>query len=222
MNMRLIVLGMLLVLLNAPGLAAQVRGAYHDDRGEHYSAMPAKKPKLLHASTADCPEGSEHLKQVVTLQATVGSDGTVTDVKLISAQASPVDEAAIEAVRKSTFAPATLNGKQVQGNAMVWVAFRGDGSPGVILEKVERPPVPMYTPDPAYTEEARENHFRGEVMVRVLVTADGKAADVAAWSPVPYGMDNEAVKAVREFTFKPATQNDVPVPMQMTIAVNFR
>jgi protein TonB len=37
-----------------------------------------------------------------------------------------------------------------------------------------------------------------------------------------YGLDEEAVAAVNQYRFKPAMQNGGPVPVKLTVEVNFR
>lgn len=156
--MRLVALGLTVVLATPAMINAQAVGAYHDDRGIHVPVAETA-PKLLNASTAACPIGAEHLKHVVTLRASIDADGAVTDVKLISAKSSIVDTAAIEAVKHSTFTRGTVNGNPTLKHRLIWVAFRGDGSPGVLLDPVERAPVPLSSPQALSTDLARKNHF---------------------------------------------------------------
>lgn len=66
-------------------------------------------------STAGAPD-SRHVR----LEVEVGPDGNVLSVKIITSSGDPtIDNAAVEAARKSTYAPATLNGLPVHGTCVL-------------------------------------------------------------------------------------------------------
>jgi len=82
-------------------------------------------PRLLSlAAMSGSGDASHHVR----LEVTVGPDGNVTDVHvLVSSGDAALDAAAMEAVRKSTFAPATLNGLPVHGTCIVDVPAASAG-----------------------------------------------------------------------------------------------
>lgn len=82
-------------------------------------------------------------------------------------------------------------------------------------------PIAIYSPDPPYTEQAREAKFQGDVVLSIVVLADGSVADVQIVKPLGLGLDQSAVKAVKTWKFKPGTRNGVPVAVQMMIDVTF-
>lgn len=82
-------------------------------------------------------------------------------------------------------------------------------------------PVPIYSPDPPYTEQAREAKFQGDVVLSIVVLADGSVADVQVVKPLGLGLDESAVKQVRTWKFKPGMRNGSPVPVRMLIDVTF-
>jgi periplasmic protein TonB len=61
-----------------------------------------------------------------------------------------------------------------------------------------------YCPDPAYSEEARQQKLQGTVAMRVLVGADGRVKDVQLKRRLGLGLDENAVQAVRSWQFIPA------------------
>ena len=65
-------------------------------------------------------------------------------------------------------------------------------------------PVCVYCPDPKYSDEAREAKVQGMVTLRVLVGADGRAAEVRLVRGLGMGLDERAEQAVRTWHFTPA------------------
>jgi len=83
-------------------------------------------------------------------------------------------------------------------------------------------PVPIYRPDPNYSEDARKARFQGTVTLQTIVRKDGSVEVVGVVRSPGYGLDQEAVKTVRQWRFRPGTQNGEPVDIRLAIEVNFR
>jgi periplasmic protein TonB len=83
-------------------------------------------------------------------------------------------------------------------------------------------PVPIYTVEPEFSEEARKAKFAGVVVVYLQVGADGLPSHVRPYKGVGMGLDDKAVEAVRQYRFKPAMENGKPVPVEMYVEVNFQ
>jgi TonB family protein len=79
----------------------------------------------------------------------------------------------------------------------------------------------VYAPAPAYTRAARKAKVKGVVTMSVTVNTKGLAQDVTLDEKLGYGLDEKAVKAVKEWKFRPATRDGVPVPVRLVIRVNF-
>lgn len=84
------------------------------------------------------------------------------------------------------------------------------------------PPVPVYTVDPPYSIYARKRKIQGEVFVQIIVDSSGLPRNVEVVRPIGYGLDQSAVETVRQFRFRPAMKDGKPVPVYMTVAINFR
>jgi protein TonB len=65
-------------------------------------------------------------------------------------------------------------------------------------------PVCDICPFPVYTDEARHVKVQGTVTLRVLVGANGKAAQIRVVRGVGYGLDDRAIETVRGWKFTPA------------------
>jgi TonB family protein len=84
-------------------------------------------------------------------------------------------------------------------------------------------PMLLYRVEPSYSEQARALKVAGRVTLSVTVDTDGLAKNIQVTQALGYGLDEQAVEAVMEWKFKPATnQAGLPVPIRAQIQVNFR
>jgi len=83
-------------------------------------------------------------------------------------------------------------------------------------------PVPIYKPEPAYSEEARKAKYQGTVVLWIVVDASGGVTDCKVVKPLGLGLDEKAVETVRTWKFKPAMKNGTPVPVRVLVEVSFR
>jgi TonB family protein len=91
----------------------------------------------------------------------------------------------------------------------------------------------IFAPDPEFTDKARRKKLGGMLVVSLTVDAAGKPQDVHVsrsmaeglskkLRPIALGLDENAVKAVKEYRFEPATFQGKPVPVETAVEVNFR
>jgi periplasmic protein TonB len=83
-------------------------------------------------------------------------------------------------------------------------------------------PVVIYSVDPEFSEEARKAKFSGNVEVYLWVDENGNPSHIKVARGVGMGLDEKAIEAVRQYKFKPATQNGKPVKVDLYIDVNFQ
>lgn len=88
----------------------------------------------------------------------------------------------------------------------------GDVKAPVLINRVE----------PIYPEEARKARIMGIVIVEAMVSEDGVVKNVKVIKPLPFGLDQAAVDAVKQWTFKPATLDGKPVAVLFNLTVNFK
>jgi protein TonB len=82
-------------------------------------------------------------------------------------------------------------------------------------------PVIIYQPEPEFSEEARKAKFQGVVTVSIVVDAQGRPQNVHVTRGVGMGLDEKAMEAVRQYRFKPGTENGKPVATYLNVEVNF-
>jgi TonB family protein len=83
-------------------------------------------------------------------------------------------------------------------------------------------PVPIFKPEPEYSEEARKAKFQGTVVLFIVVDEKGNARDLKVIRPLGLGLDQKAIEAVAKWKFRPGMKDGHAVPVQATIEVNFR
>jgi TonB family protein len=80
----------------------------------------------------------------------------------------------------------------------------------------------IYCPSPQYSDAARKVKFMGTVILDVTVAEDGRATDIRVLKGVPFGLNERAIRAVNEWTFRPAVSGDRPVAVRVPIETTFR
>lgn len=78
-------------------------------------------------------------------------------------------------------------------------------------------------PDPSFTLAARANDTQGVVILRLIVTPEGRAAKVRLVRGLPDGLSTEAIRVVSRWEFEPARDaQGKAVPAWVTVEVVFR
>jgi periplasmic protein TonB len=83
-------------------------------------------------------------------------------------------------------------------------------------------PIPIFQPEPEYSEEARKAKWQGTVMLSLVVDESGKAVGIKVTKSLGLGLDEKAIEAVQKWRFKPGTKDGKPVPVIASVEVNFR
>lgn len=80
----------------------------------------------------------------------------------------------------------------------------------------------IHTANPEFTEAARRDQAQGVVTVSLIIDAQGIPQNVKVEKSFRPDLDANAIVAVKQYRFQPATKNGVPVPVLMKININFR
>jgi TonB family protein len=83
-------------------------------------------------------------------------------------------------------------------------------------------PILIYKAEPFYSEAARRAKLQGTTLLYVEIYPDGYAHNIRTVHMLGLGLDAMAIKAVRQWRFKPGTRDGLPVIVAATIEVNFR
>ena len=75
--------------------------------------------------------------------------------------------------------------------------------------------------NPEYPDIAKQARVQGVVILECTISPQGKVTDVKILRGIPL-LDQAAVGAVRQWVYTPTLLNGVPVPVIMTVTVNFK
>ena len=75
---------------------------------------------------------------------------------------------------------------------------------------------------PRYPVAARRANIQGPVVIRGIVRRDGTIDNLEIIKDLPYGLGDEARRAVSRWRFRPATYRGEPIDVYYTVTVNFR
>jgi TonB family protein len=95
------------------------------------------------------------------------------------------------------------------------------------------PPKLVLTAEPEFSEKARKKKIGGDCVVSLIVATNGTATDIhvvksiadtvsAKQRDAALGLDQQAIKAVAQYRFQPATYRGTPVPYRLNVEVNFQ
>jgi|SRR6516225_5417100 TonB family protein len=77
-------------------------------------------------------------------------------------------------------------------------------------------------PTPAYTEEARRMRVEGEVLLEVVLEASGRVHVVRIVRGLGHGLDESAVRAAEQISFKPAMRDGQPSDSTAVLHIIFQ
>ena len=82
-------------------------------------------------------------------------------------------------------------------------------------------PKPEYTPEPEFSEFARNHRMQGVVVLEIIIDKTGAVQKPEIARPAGFGFDEQAVTRVLSWKFKPAMRDGKPVAVHMAIEVAF-
>lgn len=82
-------------------------------------------------------------------------------------------------------------------------------------------PIPINSPEPEFSDEARRAKYQGVVVVTLIVDAQGNPQQIKIERPLGMGLDEKALEAARQYKFKPATFQGKPVAVRIGLEINF-
>ena len=129
---------------------------------------------------------------------------TLTTIVLVSTLFS-----AVTAARDVSKADASKTGGKKQGDQIYDIG--GDVKPPKLVHVVE----------PEFSAHSDQAFVSGVVKIQMIVTFEGLPKEPKVLSGLGETQDKKAVEAVEQWRFKPATKDDKPVSVRVTVEVNF-
>jgi TonB family protein len=244
--MRIIsLIGLVCCLVSGPvpAAASQAKESPVYEPGNGVSAPVAVK-QVKPQYTADAMRA--RVEGVVTLEGVVQPDGSITQIRVKKALNPGLDQEAIKAVKQWRFEPGTKDGKPVAVRVALEMTFTlrdkpsqpvfpappvvsGDagGKGRTEAGGVYKPgagvsaPVAVKQVKPQYTAAAREAKVSGIVQLECVVETTGSVGDVKVVKSLDEGLDQEAIKAVKQWRFTPGQKDGKPVPVRVALEMTF-
>ena len=169
---------------------------------------------------------------IVTLECVVGTDGTVSEGRVVKSLFPSLDDVALRTVQDWKFKPGTKDGKPVPVRINVEMSFSLSDSPEIRGPRVDSPgllkpsklvttPRLLHEVKPEYTARAMRERAQGTVRMNCVVLPDGTVGDVQVKESVHPDLDLEAVRTVRKWRFVPGMAEGKAVPVQVQIEMTF-
>jgi TonB family protein len=188
------------------------------------------------------------IEGIVEVRMVVLPDGNVRDVQVTKSLDTRygLDQQAIDAAKQWSFRPGTKDGRAVPMFVTIVMEFRlsdrgspptpsltpaaaaardefyKDTYPSVYPALVQ--PVLVRSSQPKYTSDAMRAKIQGLVEVEAVVGVDGTVsrARVTKSLDTQLGLDENAVDAVKSWSFEPGRLNGAPVPVVVRLTLEFR
>jgi TonB family protein len=167
---------------------------------------------------------------LVRMDCVVKVDGTVGETRVLDSPHPALNEAALRALAEWRFVPGTKDGKPVPVQVEVEMMFtfrESEQGPSVgsaaVYKKSDGVTMPTILKEfkPRYTAQAMRDRAQGSVRLDCVVLPDGTVGDVRISQKLHPDLDEEAVRVVRQWTFKPGTKDGVAVPVPVEIEMTY-
>jgi protein TonB len=83
-----------------------------------------------------------------------------------------------------------------------------------------KPPTQLKRVNPVYPPIAQSARVQGVVIIEAIIGPDGTVTEAKVLRSIPL-LDAAALEAVKQWQYSPTLLNGVPVPVIMTVTVNF-
>jgi TonB family protein len=171
----------------------------------------------------------------VIVYAEITKDGRPENLRILRSLGFGLDAEAIRAVQQWWFEPDPENespgrvamyvpvrfrlDRQMYGARLTGAAVENDifqiAEGGITVPRI------ISRVEPSYTEEARTAKVEGTVVLLAEISRAGSVESVVALHKLGKGMDESAVRAIKQWKFSPALKDGRPVAVMITIEMNF-
>jgi TonB family protein len=207
------------------------------------TALTPKDPWHLEGANIDTPRGvsgpwllncvfptdrpKEDTKIVLSFD--VSETGVPVNLSVADPGSSALEPAVIEAIKQWRFAPARKDAFAIPVHAtFTFAANHGSGAPASparperrIVAGITQPRL-LSSVEPIYSQEAEKANLHGIVVIEATIGTSGVASDFKITQSLGLGLDEAALRAVKQWRYSPALKDGVPVDFVVHIQVSFR
>jgi TonB family protein len=196
--------------------------------------------KLLKRTFETTPSYTEQarlagIEGTVVVYAEITKDGSPENLRILRSLGFGLDDEAIKAVQQWRFEPDPESDKPGRVAMYVPVRFRLDRQmygarlPRAAVENdifqiaeggITAPRI-ISRVGPSYTEEARTAKVEGTVVLFAEISSTGAVENVVVLHKLGKGLDESAVRSIKQWKFSPALKDGRPVAVVITIEMNF-
>ena len=224
----------------SPPAARKEQAAQTGDTAAKPPAPHLSQAALVYKRDPEYPKEAQRAGQhgIVELVATIGVDGKVKGLKVVSGPPL-LQNAAKDAVMQWVYKPTMLNGVPVENETHISISFGpipnaapktpGTANPAQPAEPERKasagqisPAVLVYRRDPEYPKIMRQRGAEGTVKLVATIGTDGHARDITVIEATDPALSDAAVEAVRHWVYKPAMVDGVPVEHKTQIVIHFK
>jgi TonB family protein len=216
-----------------------------DRDGVYYAGPEVAAPRLLKTVYVPYPEGvaARDVQGMTVLAMVIDANGIPAHIQVLHKHGEAFDQASIEAVKHSSFAPGRLGDKPVPVWIDIRVVFRASRSqtvPEILITERDLPlpnesqfldkrhnhlsytaPIAIHTVDADFSDPFVTHPWVQEAVVTVLVGEDGLPKEVRVKRGLGFGLDKKAEAAVWQYRFYPATKKGQPIAASREVLVDF-
>lgn len=218
-----------------PDSSAQTSTPAQDGSTQHVAANVIAGQRVNFVAPLYPPEAkAAGVEGKVVLSATIGKDGQIASLQVVSGPPE-LTKAAWAAVKQWTYKPYLLNGQPVEVQTNFTVNFSlnsGGNNPdadhaaseaGPSASAITRPILIEQGKGPVFPPaERKKGAFDGTVLVSLTVNKDGLPTNLAIKKSLAPDFDQSALDSVKQYRFKPAMEDGIPVSTNLYISVRFR
>ncbi len=186
--------------------------------GKDKISVPVVKPPAVELQK---PEPAPEPEPEVNIPAQTMAAAQTTAPGVIESQAAGVSQGAGSGGGGGTGTGSGMGPGQGSGLGPGWGGGTGGGAyrpgNGVEIPRLIREVKPQYTAD------AMRAKIQGVVWLECIVLPDGSVGDVRVTRSLDstFGLDQEAIRAAKQWRFQPGTRFGEPVPVLVTIELTF-
>jgi hypothetical protein len=216
-----------------------------DKDGVFYAGPEVTAPRLLRTVYVPYPAGvpAKEIQGMTVLAMVIDANAIPAHIQVLHTHGEVFDQAAITAVKQSSFETGKLGDKSVPVWIDVRVVFRANRSqtvPEVLITERDlpvpdasrfedkhhnplpyTPPFPIHTVDADFADPFTNHPYVQAAIVSVLVGEDGLPKEVRVVRGLGFGLDKKAEAAVWQYRFFPARKKGQSIAARKEVMVDF-